>query len=74
MDHFITTASTVTAQLFGPDSGVPGWAWILVLVALFWKVLIPEPKTVRELGAERDDLMVSAMFEDANGKKGKKKK
>ena len=34
MDQFVNTAYDVTSQLFGPDSGIPWWAWGLVLVAL----------------------------------------
>jgi hypothetical protein len=42
----------------------------MVLVALFWKVLLPERKTA----ADRDSAMVAAMIGDDDGKKGKKKK
>jgi hypothetical protein len=54
--------------LFGPESGIPWWAWGLVLVALFWKVLLPERKTA----ADRDAAMVAAMLGGDDGKKGKK--
>jgi len=70
MDQFVTTAYDVTSQLFGPDSGIPWWAWGLVLVALFWKMLLPERKTA----ADRDAAMVAAMTGDGDGKKGKKDK
>ena len=33
MDQFIDTAYAVTSQLFGPDSGIPWWTWVLVPVA-----------------------------------------
>jgi hypothetical protein len=71
MDQFVTTAYNVTSELFGPDSGIPWWAWGLVLVALFWKVLLPERKTA----ADRDAAMVAAMTgDDSKGKKDKKAK
>jgi len=72
LDQFVDNAYDVTSQLFGPDSGIPWWAWGLVLVGLFWKVLLPERKTA----ADRDAAMVAAMTGDASagGKKGKKDK
>lgn len=70
MDQYVDTAYNVTSQLFGPDSGIPWWAWGLVLVALFWKVLLPERKTA----ADRDAALVAAMTTDGDGKKGKKGK
>jgi len=71
LDQFVNTAYDVTTQLFGPDSGIPWWAWGLVLVVLFWKVLLPERKTA----APRDAAMVAAMTGDGDGgKKGKKAK
>jgi hypothetical protein len=78
MDHYIDTAYDVTTQLFGPDSGIPWWSWIVVFVALFWKVLIPERKTAREVAEARDSAMLTDIFggKDGNeaGKKGKKSK
>jgi hypothetical protein len=75
MDQYLNTAYDVTTQLFGPDSGIPAWAWGFALVALFWKVLIPEPKTVRQSNEERDAEMLGELFGDGGkkGKKGKKK-
>ncbi|WP_250002429.1 hypothetical protein [Actinoplanes sp. M2I2] len=69
MDQYLETAYDVTSALFGPSSGVPWWAWMAVLVALFWKVAVKEPKSVREAAAERDDLMLGQMFSDGKGKK-----
>ena len=68
MNQFVDTAYTVTTQLFGPDSGIPWWAWVLIPVAIMFKVLFPERKTT----ADRDAAMVAGMTGD--GKKGKKKK
>jgi hypothetical protein len=70
VDQIVNTAYDVTSQLFGPESGIPWWAWGLVLIALFWKVLLPERKTA----ADRDAAMVAAMIGEGDGKKGKKKK
>ncbi|MBM2618207.1 hypothetical protein JIG36_21855 [Actinoplanes sp. LDG1-06] len=68
MEQYLTTASDVTTALFGPESGIPWWAWLLVVVAVFWKVAVREPKTA----TERDNAMLGEMFGDDN--KGKKKK
>jgi hypothetical protein len=70
MDQFVDTAYNVTSQLFGPDSGIPWWAWGLVLVGLMWKMLLPERKTVEE----RDAALVAAMTSGGDGKKDKKDK
>ncbi|MEV6845006.1 hypothetical protein [Actinoplanes sp. NPDC051411] len=70
VDQIVDTAYDVTTQLFGPDSGIPWWAWGLVVLILFWKVLLPERKTA----ADRDAAMVAAMTGEGGGKKGKKKK
>jgi hypothetical protein len=74
VDQIVNSAYDVTSQLFGPDSDIPWWAWGLVLVVLFWKVLLPERKTA----ADRDAALVAAMAGggagDKKGKKGRKKK
>jgi hypothetical protein len=74
MDQYINSAVDVTSQLFGPDSGVPWWAWLFVLVAVFWKVMIPE----RQTAADRDNAMAESLLAEAGagagGKKGKKAK
>ncbi|GAA0513370.1 hypothetical protein Ade02nite_89460 [Paractinoplanes deccanensis] len=74
MEQFINDASDVTSQLFGPESGIPWWAWVVVVAAVFWKVAVREPKTADELAHERDEVMLGEMFEGSKGKKGKKKK
>jgi hypothetical protein len=73
MDHLLDNAYTVTSSLFGPESGIPWWAWMFVLVAVFWKVLIPEQKTAAQRTAERDEQMLAELFAAEGGKKGKKK-
>ncbi len=73
MDRYFETAYNVTSVLFGPKSVIPWWAWILLIVALFWKVLVPEPQTT----VERDEQMLAklkAEMDGESGKKGKKKK
>jgi hypothetical protein len=70
---FVDTAYDVASVLFGPDSGIPWWAWGLVVVAVMWKILLPERKTA----ADRDAAMVAAMAGDGGdgvGMMGKKKK
>ncbi|MEV4345234.1 hypothetical protein AB0J83_12225 [Actinoplanes sp. NPDC049596] len=74
MEQYIDSAYDVTSQLFGPESGVPWWAWIVVAAAFFWKLAVREPKTADEAAHERDEVMLNGMFADGGGKKGKKKK
>jgi hypothetical protein len=68
MDQYLDTASNVISALFGPTSGIPWWAWLVVIGAVFWKVAVKEPKTV----TERDNEMLGEMFGDGKGKKKKK--
>jgi len=73
MDHYLDAAVNVVNALFGPHSGIPWWGWMFVLVALFWKVLLPEPATT----VDRDEQMISQLTGGSDGsgkKKGKKKK
>jgi hypothetical protein len=70
----MNTAYDVTTQLFGPDSGIPWWAWVFVLLAVFFKVLVPLTSTAREATEERDAMMLDEFLGDGGtkGKKGKK--
>jgi hypothetical protein len=68
MDQFVNSAYDVTSQLFASGSGIPWWAWALVVVAIMWKMVLPERKTAED----RDAAMVAAMTEGGDGK-GKKK-
>jgi hypothetical protein len=61
------SAYDVTAQMFGPDSNIPPWAWAFVLIALLWKVVMPQIKSVREL-ADRDAEMRASLDDDKKGK------
>ena len=72
MNQIVDNAYTVTSNLFCPESGIPWWAWGLVLVALMWKLVLPE----RATATDRDAAMVAAMTTDGDGggKKGKKGK
>ncbi len=75
LENYIETAYGVTTQLFGSASGIPWWAWFFVIVALFWKVLVPEPKTAHEAAEERDTAMLADLLgPDAGGKKGRRGK
>ena len=69
MNQFVDGAYNVTSQLCGPDSGIPGWAWMLVLAALVWKLLIPERRTAKD----RDTALAAMMIGAGTGKSGKKK-
>ncbi|XVV13251.1 hypothetical protein ACQP2X_02510 [Actinoplanes sp. CA-131856] len=70
----MNSAYDVTSQLFGPESGIPWWAWLVVAAAIFWKIAVREPKTAAEQAHERDEAMLNSMFDSGSGKKGKKKK
>jgi hypothetical protein len=72
MDQYMDSASDVTGQLFGPDSGIPSWAWLFVLIALFWKVVVPQTKSVRELADDRDAEMLAQLDGDNKDKKSNK--
>jgi len=77
MDQYIDKAYEVTTHEFGTDSGIPWWTWVFVLVALFWKALIPERKTARQMAEERDTAMLNDVFgygkdDKKKGKKAKK--
>jgi hypothetical protein len=74
-DDVLETASDVTAALFGPESGIPWWAWVFVVLAMFWKVIVPEPRTAQETREDRDRALIAEISGGGNGKKkGKKKK
>jgi hypothetical protein len=70
MNQIVSDAYNVTSQLFGPDSGIPGWAWILVLVVLFWKIVIPEPKSAKERAEDLDRAVLAEIFDGKKRKKG----
>jgi hypothetical protein len=74
MNQYLDSAYDVTSQLFGPESGIPWWAWMFVLVAMMWKVLVPEPKTARQQADDRERMILAELAGDGGGKKGKKKK
>jgi hypothetical protein len=66
-NQIVDTAYNITSQLFGPDSGIPWWAWALVVGAIMFKLVIPQRKTADE----RDAAMVAALT-GGDGKKSKK--
>jgi hypothetical protein len=74
VNQVLDNAYTVTSNLFGPESGIPWWAWMAVLIAVFWKVLIGEQKTAQQRADERDEQLLAELFAAEGGKKGKKKK
>ncbi|MFF5297700.1 hypothetical protein [Paractinoplanes globisporus] len=73
MNQMLDNAYTVTSNLFGPASAIPWWAWLLVVAAIMFKFLVPEPKTVRDIADERDQMMLNELLGGDGGKKGKKK-
>ena len=70
MNNFVNNAYDVTSQLFGPDSGIPWWAWLLVVVAVSWRFLVPERRTAKD----RERTMAAAMIGVGSGGKAGKKK
>jgi hypothetical protein len=76
VDQIMNSAYDVTSQMFGAESGVPWWGWMFVVLAIFWKVAVPERKSLRAAADERDDMMLGQLLGDdsSSGKKGKKSK
>jgi hypothetical protein len=73
MDQIVDNAYTVTSNLFGPESGIPWWAWAFVVAAIMFKVLVGSPKTAREVADDRDQMMLDELLGGGDGKKSKKK-
>jgi len=75
MNQIVDNAYSVTSNLFGPASGIPWWIWLFVVGAIVFKLLVPEPKTVRDLADERDQMLLQELLskDDEGGKKGKTK-
>lgn len=71
MNQIVDNAYTVTSNLFGPESGIPWWAWLFVVAAIMFKMLFGEPRTAQDVADERDQMMLSELMGDG-GKKGKK--
>ncbi|MFC7274183.1 hypothetical protein ACFQS1_09350 [Paractinoplanes rhizophilus] len=75
MDQIMDNAYAVTSNVFGPESGIPWWAWLFVVAAIMFKMLVPEPTTARDRAAERDQMMLDELLGGGpGGKKGKKDK
>ena len=75
MNQMLDNAYTVTSNLFGPESGIPWWIWLFVIGAIMFKLLVPEPKTARDIADDRDQLLLQELVgkDDQGGKKNKKK-
>ena len=75
MNQIVDNAYLVTSNLFGPESGIPWWIWLFVIGAIMFKLLVPEPKTARDIADERDQLLLQELLvkDDQGGKKDKKK-
>jgi len=73
MNQIMDNAYTVTSNLFGPESGIPWWVWVFVVGAIMFKLLVPTPKTARDIADERDQMMLNELLGGDGGKKGKKK-
>lgn len=88
MDNAVDTAYRVVETLFGPDSGIPWWAWLAPILIVFSRLMYPvmfpeaaaaEAETDRRLAEfrrERDDKgKDKGKDKDKDkGKKGKKGK
>jgi len=75
MNQVVDNAYTVTSNLFGPESGIPWWIWLFVIGAIMFKLLVPEPKTARDIADDRDQMLLQELVgkDDQGGKKNKKK-
>jgi hypothetical protein len=75
MTDALDKASEVTSVIFGPESEIPWWAWAFVVLAMFWKVAVQEPKTAQETREDRDRALIAEISAgDGGKKKGKKGK
>ncbi len=90
MDSTVDTSYRLVEALFGPDSGIPWWAWLapiaIVLARLMYPVMFPEAaaaeadtdRRLAEFRRERDDQGKDKSKdkgkEKDKGKKGKKAK
>jgi hypothetical protein len=75
MNQIVDNAYLVTSNLFGPESGIPWWVWLLVVGAIMFKLLIPEAKTARDIETERERMMLHTLLTGENeSKKNKNKK
>jgi hypothetical protein len=43
----MTSVTDLAGELFGPGSAVPWWAWLALLVMIFWGLLVPEQEDRR---------------------------
>ncbi|GAA2666877.1 hypothetical protein [Actinoplanes palleronii] len=82
MDNASDVAYQVVDALFGPDSGIPWWAWVAPIIAIFAVFLYPvmfpeaaaaEAETDRRLAEFRRERAGKGKSKDT-GKKGKKAK
>jgi hypothetical protein len=85
MDSAVDDAYTVVEALFGPESGIPWWAWLAPIILIFARMMYPvmfpgaaaaESETDRRLAEfrrERDGKGGKGKAKDS-GKKGKKGK
>jgi len=75
MNQIVDNAYTVTSNLFGPESGIPWWIWLFVIGAIMFKLLVPDPKTARDIADDRDQMLLQELVgkDDQGGKKNKKK-
>jgi hypothetical protein len=73
MNQIVDNAYTVTSNLFGPESGIPWWAWLFVVAAILFKMLVPTPKTAREISDDRDQMMLEELLGGSGGGKKSKK-
>ncbi|AEV82506.1 hypothetical protein ACWT_1488 [Actinoplanes sp. SE50] len=83
MDSAVDMAYRVVEALFGPDSGIPWWAWLAPIAILFARLLYPmmfpeaaaaEAETDRRLAEFRREREGQARDRGAEKGKGKEKK
>jgi hypothetical protein len=72
MNQIVDNAYTVTSNLFGSESGIPWWAWLFVIGAILFKVMVSTPRTAREVAEDRDQMMLDELL-GGGGKQSKKK-
>ncbi|GIF11763.1 hypothetical protein [Actinoplanes teichomyceticus] len=81
MDDGVDMPYRVVGALFGPESGIPWWAWLAPLILIFAKLLYPVMFPLAAAAEAETDRRLAEFRRERNGKnrdnaagKGKKGK
>ncbi|OJF10340.1 hypothetical protein [Couchioplanes caeruleus] len=56
MEAYLDPAYEWTSLLVGPEAVVPWWAWVALLVMIFWSLLAPGLAAARKREEERQRI------------------